>query len=268
MASNIPQQLIPPRLKIDRAKKHLSDLESVLRDHIRSDPYRLVCEYKRAPEIKSDYVDLPPPPMAYHYRIETLSPLPDEVSLVFGDVVHNLRVALDLMAYDLIVQNGGSEKFTGFPFHEEAWNLKDALEKGPISVVPKEIKDLLWSDIQPYRSGKGDSLWHMNRLDIIDKHRLLLATEHITGLANAEFVGGMNFIGGELRNRNPDGYLAISITPLVSKNEAALTFEVVIAERKHFPDRNLVETLRQLTTDTLRVVERLEEALFGAASVP
>lgn len=258
-------QLIPPRLKIDRAKKHLSELEAVIREHIRSNPYRLICDLKEAPSIKSPHADFViPAHLAYHYHIAKTAPLPDETRLIFGDVVHNLRAALDLLAYDLISANGGDKKRSFFPFHEEARNFENALSEGQISVVPKEIKDLLRTEIQPYRGGKGDAIWRMNKLDNIDKHRLLLATEDITGLEDAEFFGDSRLIMGRIENRYPGGYLAITTDPLVSKDETRLTVEVVIAEREYFPDANLTKTLGQLTADTLGVVEKFERTLFGA----
>ena len=268
MAAPSVSTLIPPRLKVDRAEKHLGELESILRDHASSNPYRLICDIKKTDPIES-YAGTIPAHTAYHYRVKTLTPLPAQISLIFGDVVHNLRAALDLLAYDLIVQNDGSKKFTGFPFDEETKNFEDRLVNGPISVVPDEIKDALRSQIQPYKSGKGKNLWHMNKLDIIDKHRLLLAVSEITGIAGDwKFTNGDALIGSRIENADPEGYLIISATPLIPQEEAALTFKVIAAEREHFPDAELIPTLKQLKAETLNVIRCFEETLSGATGPP
>lgn len=252
-------KLLPSRLKIDRAKKHITDLEVILRQHTQTNPYRLVCEVKPASFASNRIM--------HHYRINTITPLPDDIPLLIGDAIHNLRVALDLFAYDIITTNGGSKQFTGFPFEEEPGNYDAALTKGKVAMVPDKIKKVFRA-VEAYKGGRGSDLWHMNKLDIIDKHRLLLATSDITGLAGDFSVGGGTSINSYISNQHPEGYLVISDRPLVPHDNMALAFKVVLAERDHLSGQEVVHLLRDLADQTLGVIEKFEAAIFGVERAP
>lgn len=250
------------RLKLDRARQHIRELEQILERHAEMNPYRLACEYKQAEAVVSDYVKLPPPPMAYHYRIETVCPLPHSVSLAFGDAIHNLRAALDAWAHGVIVGNAGDPNFTGFPFHEERQNFETALgnSKNPSSRIPDAAKTALLDQVQPYRQGSGSELWHMNRLDVIDKHRRLLTTFEITGMKNFAMPGLLKGLMGHVSNSNPDGHLAVSTSPIVPTDQTAFTFRVVIDEVDHFTGEDLIGTLCRLVKETEKALDILEHA--------
>lgn len=257
-------KFIPSRLKIDRAKKHISDLKIVLREFGNADPYRLVSEIKPC-AIESDYVEVCSDPiMMHHYRIHSSHPLPDEITLLIGDAVHNLRAALDLLVHPLIIQHGGNKQFTGFPFEEEPGNYEAALTKGKVAVLPQNLKKVLRS-IEAYKGGRGEDLWHMNRLDIIDKHRLLLSVAEITGFQGGLTTTGLQFTGA-LSNEEPAGYLLVTKDPIIPDKEASLTFEVLLNEAKHFPRREVTTLLDDLTGQTLGVVEEFESAVFRGES--
>jgi hypothetical protein len=42
--------------------------------------------------------------------LAAIAPLPVEIPLVIGDIVHNLRASLDHLGYDLAVKNGTDER--------------------------------------------------------------------------------------------------------------------------------------------------------------
>jgi hypothetical protein len=93
-----------PKLKVRRAEYHISDLHTRIDTFLARDPYRIVLE---------DDPETGKP--AWFVRItEDLS---DDIPLVIGDAVHNLRSALDLLACDLVrLIPGKSDQGVAFPF--------------------------------------------------------------------------------------------------------------------------------------------------------
>src|SRR3954452_22105232 len=90
-------RIVGPRLKIERANKHVADLQTRLKEFIASDPYT------HFPEDDPKTGDL-----VYRIAVEphAAEGLRD-LALIVGDVVHNLRSALDLLACQLVGANSG-----------------------------------------------------------------------------------------------------------------------------------------------------------------
>ena len=148
-----------PRLKLDRAKSHLGDLVEAIKRFYETDPYDEV--------IKDN-----PETQRREFRVTRADPLPDELALISGDVIHNLRSALDHLAWQLIVANGGKpNQNTAFPIWGSESKFKSS-RPGYAKGASKQALDLLYG-LQPYKGG-NDALWRIHQLDIVDKHRLLL----------------------------------------------------------------------------------------------
>jgi hypothetical protein len=107
------------------------------------------------------------------WKVVRADPLPSSLSLSAGDVIHNLRSALDHLIYQLVIANGGKpDTSTAFPL----WRTKAlymANRPGSAKGISEAAFDVLHG-LRPYKRG-NPSLWALHRLDIIDKHRLLLA---------------------------------------------------------------------------------------------
>lgn len=72
-------------IKIDRAKKHLEDLQQKIHSHIVQYPLRV--EKEEEPDT-GDIV----------HKVRITEPTPEHWSADLGDVIHNLRSALDHLA--------------------------------------------------------------------------------------------------------------------------------------------------------------------------
>jgi hypothetical protein len=146
------------RLKIKRAKSHLRDLKAMWRGFLKTRPYRVVPK------------DNPKTERREHTVIRA-APLPADLPLIAGDVIHNLRSALDQLIF--LLANGGEAK------HEKAafpvWGTESKFKSGRpgnAKGVSKTALDILYA-LKPYKRG-NDALWMLHYLDIVDKHRLLL----------------------------------------------------------------------------------------------
>jgi hypothetical protein len=97
---------------------------------------------------------------------------PEEISAIVGDVIHNLRTALDLMACDMVRAAEQSDKDVYFPFSNSAQELDEMILRRHFDRAGADAVALLQS-IQPYRNGNA-ALRVIHDLDVHDKHRALI----------------------------------------------------------------------------------------------
>src|SRR4029077_7701458 len=87
--------LVGVNLKIERAKLHLGNLESEIKQFLARKPFQIITEDEPA---TGDLV----------YKIQIAEPIPMALSTIIGDIIHNLRSALDHLAWHLVVINNGA----------------------------------------------------------------------------------------------------------------------------------------------------------------
>jgi len=154
-------------LKLGRADKHIIDLELAM------DGFRFGKE-------KPYSIGVKPHPVSEIQRVilfvETLKEVPDPIPLLIGDAVHNLRSALDHLAWQLVLANGEKPtRETEFPIGDPAKTYSAAFSDGKVKGMCVGAQKLI-RDMQPCHS-KDLTLWHLNTLDIADKHRLLITAQ-------------------------------------------------------------------------------------------
>jgi len=131
------------------------------------------------------------------YCVEYVPVVPGDISLIIGDILHSLRGALDYMACGMVVAGGGKvTASTKFPILEAAadWEVRVlGMVKGAHQYAIEALRR-----IQPYKGG-NPYLFTLQRLNNIDKHRLLLAVS----LVNAGRTIGPNEIAAEVQRTEP-----------------------------------------------------------------
>jgi hypothetical protein len=153
------------RLKVERAKKHIIDLEMAVSGFCQSKPYAIGVKPHRVSEI--DNVTL---------FVEGLQDIPSHIPLILGDAVHNLRSALDHLAGQLVLGNGETPtRDTEFPICDPAKEYTSAFAKRKVKGMSVGAKELI-REMQPRNSG-DHTLWNLHSLDIADKHRLLITAQ-------------------------------------------------------------------------------------------
>jgi len=144
--------------KVARAKEHFADLEKRVKAFVDLKPYKEITE------------DDPNRPGFTVYKVKITEPLPEAIGNVLGDLVSNLRHALDNAAYAVAVASGKTApKFTAFPFAGSVHQMANAL--GRSKDLPKEIQSL-FCGFQPYLVG-DDLLWVLNEICNSDKHKIV-----------------------------------------------------------------------------------------------
>lgn len=161
--SSADERLASIRAKVERAKKHIGDLEREIRAFSDTNPYVI--------SIKPD--DHIPRTQVY-YLVKADDP-PESISAITGDVLANLRAALDHLAYQLAVVNGTTDekvlKATYFPISDDATKYK-AEAPGRVKGMSQAAIDAIDAR-KPYKGGT-DALWHLHKLNNIDKHRMVV----------------------------------------------------------------------------------------------
>jgi hypothetical protein len=100
--------------------------------------------------------------------------MPEELALLAGDTIHNLRTALDHVAVELVRDAGFPTKMIYFPISETAEKYK-AESPGKTKNMPVAAKKVI-DQMAPYGGG-NDGLWALHSLDLTDKHRLLITIQ-------------------------------------------------------------------------------------------
>jgi hypothetical protein len=160
--------LIGVRVKINRARSHIEELRSNAADFLASSPYTLE-------KLEKENGDLT-------YIIKINSDVPIEWCAIVGDIVHNLRSALDLMAWQFVINDGNTPgKNTYFPISPKKDGFGKQL-RSSLSGTDAKAKKFV-KRLKPYPEG-NTILTQLHALDICDKHRLTL----IVGAAHKQFV--------------------------------------------------------------------------------
>jgi hypothetical protein len=108
------------------------------------------------------------------YYLVDVKPVPMKIALIAGDALHNLRGALDHLAYRLFrigAEERADAKHVYFPIFDNAAKYHaGVMEK--VHGMRQDAIDAI-DATKPYKGG-NDILWWLHRLNIVDKHRLLI----------------------------------------------------------------------------------------------
>lgn len=151
--------LYAPKLKLDRAKGHISDLNAEILAFLKRKPYCAVVETYHKPG-------------RYALRFREQEALPVNIPLIIGDAVHNLRTTLDHLACALVHLAGGKTKGVYFPFAESDTALEATIKKRLIGRAGPKVVDVV-RRLKPYKGGNL-ILRGIHDLDIADKHSIIV----------------------------------------------------------------------------------------------
>src|SRR3954466_4643504 len=100
----ISKKLQGVELKVQRAKKHITDLEAAIVAFKKSSPDRICGKYD--PETRRQI-----------YYVASIGEIPPQLSLIAGDALNCLRSALDQLVYQIWLTCGssGRERSVAFP---------------------------------------------------------------------------------------------------------------------------------------------------------
>lgn len=162
-------------LKIHRASEHINEL-NVLFQKMR--PFTYVLETNTKTGQRATFAK----------RSETTI---EKAAVICGDIVHNLRAALDHAYWEIVSPVATTDKERRnlqFPFSETEARLDEAVKTRLADrVSPTFYQALL--DLKPHgEPGGNEFLALIHKLDIIDKHKLLVPTGDYTRLSSEMLI--------------------------------------------------------------------------------
>ncbi|MEM6899886.1 MAG: hypothetical protein AAF583_08955 [Pseudomonadota bacterium] len=147
-----------PRLKLKQAERHLNRLRVLEEDHLNTDWF----DHQFEPATSESIA-----------RLTVIVQLPGpEYSGVMGDIIHNCRAALDILACLMVRLNNRSDKGVYFPFAKSAIELDKAITSKKFDRASDSAQRVL-RELRPYVGGNV-LLRAIHDLDIHDKHRALV----------------------------------------------------------------------------------------------
>lgn len=147
------------RLKADWAHDHIDKLDRAIGDFLTKRHFRI------RDEQDSETLE-------HTYRFIDADPFPPEIVGHVGDALHNLRSSLDHLVWQLVIANGKKPcRKNSFPIFdpERGTPFAEITKETLKGVHPKAVEAI--EKLEPFY----DLLWLLHRLDILDKHREILA---------------------------------------------------------------------------------------------
>ncbi len=257
------------RAKIERAEKHIRDLNREVGQFLSTNPYKAIPKYNP----QSGYTS---------YYLISFAAVPEPITAIIGDAIHNLRSAWDHLAYQLALSNGITDENSFskvcFPIGESRKEYKRIFERKVQPFLSEKANKAI-ELLQPHK-GANDEFWAIHWLDIIDKHRAL-----ITGVTSAilaievgyddivKFMPGVDLgVGPEsipsrlvrFDNANPGrigtkegDVVLMALGNHETDNNIKLIFEVAFGEPEVFKGRPIVKHLAALTDFFSNLINRV-----------
>ncbi len=179
------------RLKIARAEHHLVELRDLVNRYRDGHHYRAVCTH-------------PPRPQPTHWRfvLEITKPPDPQIAIVLGDLLFNIRSALDHIA--VACAPAKRKRQAGFPLYEKRPEGEEQRKfESMIKGMPSEALAIIEYE-QPYnvrnrapnvRPDSVETLFTLSALQDADKHRGL--ADLVSGISDpkVQVTGGAETFG-------------------------------------------------------------------------
>jgi hypothetical protein len=215
------------RAKIARAKKLLAELEAEFVAFLATKPAK--CSTIFSKDEGSGRLNI-------SFNMSFTGP-PESISCILGDLIHNLRAALDLMACELARVAGNSDKGVYFPFCDKPEELDRMIKERKFHRAGEKAVTLLRT-FQPYRGGNIE-LRALHDLDIHDKHRAVIPS-------------AASFASPVVRMWDDDG--TYNPTVVTDPNEVSM-FQLVFPPESGFSGREMIPTCHCLVELSESVLE-------------
>lgn len=169
-------------------------------------------------------------PNTIHWQLQVRENPHDSYATAFGDIVHNLRAALDHVAVAAVASAGGNTKGVYFPIADKADTLDDAIKDKKFSRATPEAQALLRS-LRPYRGGDR-ALRALHDLDVVDKHKDLIRLSAAARQTVSMQVGGVFLAGNRFSLRDGAVFLAHPGTGAAALAPLPVTVEAVLGQEE------------------------------------
>jgi hypothetical protein len=236
------------RLKIDRARNHISELGAL----VRSLPDLYISSIESDPQGRGNSI---------RYFLPNSLQLNSTIALIVGDAIHNLRTSLD---YSWIAASDGEDrgKHAKFPVCGSAKELDGRLRAAQIDITHPALFELMISEIKPFKSAEWH-IWALHELDIVDKHRLILPVVKSTTISGIVVEDEHGPVSGDSWPIIASGdTFHFDFKPNIQiKNKGKPTVEVRFADGVPTESSAILTTLEEFSRLVARLVDLLERVV-------
>jgi len=170
------------RAKLRRAEEHREAFDELFGDYLARAPYSITVDYDEQTGWHS-----------LRWHVDQEPPLED-LALIFGDILGNLRTSLDYLVWQLVLAGGGTpSRTTAFPVARSRRFWREQSEEMLQGVAPEWVAKI--KSVQPYHVKDRPELHPLAILDHVNnlnKHRFLpvavLTPERFSYLVNVADV--------------------------------------------------------------------------------
>jgi hypothetical protein len=240
------------KLKIDRANKHIADVQAIIRT--------LPDSYTATEEINPQAGN-----KVIKHDLSNRQIAVADLALIIGDAVHNLKCALDYAWVGTIERLAPSAlgNFAKFPIFATVDKLKIALHGAKIDRSSPALFDFIVGNIKSYEGG-NHTLWSIHRLDILDKHRLLIPVLQMAAVDGIEVQNERGkvvkgFTWGSLEQ--PPYFVPIESGWHI-KNKGQISIAIIFDERTPVYSMDVPDMLATFSIGTLNIVQLLEQRFY------
>jgi hypothetical protein len=231
-------------LKIDRANKHISDIEQRLRTSANRYGPSLHIDGKTGEQF-----------LCCYFTDETLI---SDLAPMAGNAIHDLRSALDIAWIGAIPAENVSSH-TKFPVDPEGSRekLDSTLTKKAKVPFPVPVLSLALDGVKPYHGGDADIL-ALHILDIDDKHRSLIPMVALVNINGVELENEDGTIDRlDIRVTRPNFYRKTVAFGAKLKNHGEVAIQVTFREGTPTQGQEIVQVLRRFSVKVEEIVLRL-----------
>lgn len=241
------------RAKLDRARKHIADFEALISNFLATDFYRLRIETDE----RKGRMEL---------VFESLHQPNKELNVVLGDAIGNLRSTLDYAAVAIARPITGAVDGVYFPFADQANGFAGQC-RNPNLGLSETLRSHFIDNVQAYEGGNGHTLWAVNKIRNIDKHRFLVATVEVAGFIASwrTATGVYNDCGIGVRAGKRTNAFSTNIGNLQFTKQPTPTFDVRLSEPAIGKEVPLPHFLQDAARATKAVLDGLDIAFEGNA---
>lgn len=234
------------RLKIGRAGQHVA----TLRGEVAAYRARIPVYAVTFPNLRD--------PRYICWAIYFDEPVPPHWAPIIGDIIHNLRSSLDLLACEIVRLNKGDPKDVHFPFAKDATELETMIKNRKIDRADPGAVDLIRA-LKPYRGG-NKALRGVHDLDIVDKHQALLP---VMGMITTP--GGGGIAPGDLSKKQIPtmGTMLRAHAPEAKFGKSPAPFDLMFSHGGPFAGSQLIPTLEKLIEEFSGIVDTFEAYCLG-----
>ena len=230
-------------LKIERANKHIADIERRVLSSPDTYGPRLNMDGKTGEQFLS-------------YSLTDRN-LRRDIALIVGDAVHNLHCALDISYREtmrIVSPPGFDPSRTKFPVGNNQKHLESSLTETAKVAVGSPLFVFLVERVKSYVGGDAD-ICALHRLDIDDKHHLLIPMLTVMGVNGVQLEDENGAVSNVAIALTRPNYYRMTV-PLGTKlkNHGHATFRITFSEGDMLKDAEVIPTLQRFSAKSLKIV--------------